>query len=445
MLWPVADVLNQGVTVNSEPQTNSGNSFDVEQTATAGSHCGLQQPLMEQLELDWFSAFASGPTETAERNFAELPLQQPLPEPLDTQASDAPPATNSPNSSSTEAEVVPEQPHPDRIALLEQALDQCQAYIYELKLQLADQVFLETQLAATEEAAQIQQQAILSLKTQLSEQEAWVAQAEAIQDKNHQLEQELEDLLGLRETMQQQLQALASQMAIAENLTVQQDQELAKAHAKIDHLQAELSNHQLAIADLETRLQRTKMAISGQQEIISALQHTQGGDSSKNKVIQGLSKNLLNAQIKIEQLEADAANQIILQAQLQHSYQELETQTTHYQERVSQLEQQVAEMQEQILQQAQQASEYETGVQHWKDRSASAEQTVLHLKAVLEQLLIERQTGEPIPESFSRALKDNLANLANAAQLGDAEPSRLLKGLKLDLPGFLHLRRNSKA
>lgn len=403
------------------------------------SHDQVTSSSTQQLELDWLGTLEPVPPEIV------APLAQPsaesaIPQPSENYSSN-PLSVTATVELNTESLGGSDQQQPNRVALLEQALDQCQAYIYELKLQLADQAFLEAQLAATEEAAQIQQQAILSLKTQLSEQEAWVAQAEAIQDKNYQLEQELEDLLSLRETMQQQLQALASKIAIAENVTVQQNQELTESRAKVDHLQTELSNHQLAIADLETRLQRTKMAAAGQQEIISALQQTQGGDSSKNKVIQGLSKNLLTAQIKIEALEADTANQMIMHAQLQHSYQELEACNTLNQERVGHLEQQVAEMQEQILKQAQQASEYETAVQHWKDRATDAEQTVLHLKAVLEQMLIERRTGEAISESFSRALKDNFAD---ATQSGEAEPGRLLKGLKLDLPGFLHLRRNGK-
>lgn len=278
----------------------------------------------------------------------------------------------------------------ERIQYLEQALDQCQIYINELKLQLANQEFLEAQLAATEEVSHIQQQAITTLKSQLACQTG----------------------------------------------------QLATVQTSASHLEIELSDRQLIIDDLEGRLHRTKATIAGQQEIISALQQTQGPDSGKNKVIQGLSKNLLNAQTKLEALETEFASQLILQAKLQHSSQELEAKCLIDQERITQLEQQVTEMQEQILQQAQEASESETAVQHWKDRCLTAEQTVLQLKAILEQLLTERHLSDlPLPTTGEHPEEDPVAASPN---LVESEPNRLLKGLKLDLPAFLHLRRNAR-
>lgn len=375
----------------------------------------------KQLELDWETATRLANDPCTEPDLTQItekvPVSPPSPGLLDREpaCSDKLAATiNHPCSSESSAL------HPEslqRIRFLEQALDQCQIYINELKGQLAEQEFLEAQLAATEDASNIQQQAIAALKTQLARQQLLEVQiAEALEQK-----QALVAALDKTEVQVQQQQFQLEQL----QLQARQEQ------LSIAQLQQDLSDRQTLIQHLEARLERAQQAIASQQEMITALQESQPGDSNKNKVIQGLSKNLLQAQNKIEAMEAEFSNQLILQAQVQHSCQELETRCLQYQERVRQLEHQTAEMQEQILHQAQQASEYEAAVQHWKDRCLSAEQSVTQLKSVLEQLLIDRNLIE-----FAAIPGGELpgAEPGNGHHSG---PHGVIKGLKLDLPAFL--------
>jgi len=319
----------------------------------------------------------------------------------------------------------PDSRQRERIRDLELAVDQCQIYIQELKNQLADQEFLEAQLAATEETSQIQQQAIATLKGKLTEQESLAAQLNAVLQHNQELQGKLLEQETHCQVQQVELETLRGQLT--------QDQQ-------------DLCDRQRLIADLEVRLQRTQEALSSQQEIIAGLQKNYSSDSEKNseknKVIQGLSKNLLSVQSKFEALETEYSSQMILQAKLQHSCQELESQRSFYQERIQQLERQVAEMQEQILQQAKQASEYEAAVQHWKDHCLFAEQSVLQLKSVLEQILTDRNLLE-----LMNATKDFAAADAASGPLesSDSVSSRFLRHLKIDLPAFLHLKRSPRS
>ncbi len=304
-----------------------------------------------------------------------------------------------PRTSELEREPVPlANPNwPQRVLNLEQALDQCQAYIEELKQQLVQQQFLEDILARTEETAQIQQQAILSLKQQLAVQQQTQAevtqlQAElaASQTNLHQISQSYQaQALALTETTSLLQQRQDEILTLQNQLRPQRDQ-IQLLHYRTHQLEAQIQERQQQITDLEARLHRSAQVVTAQQDIISALQQAQGSDSNKNQVIQSLSQNLLAAQNKIQGLETEYANQRLQQAKLQHHAQEVEEHAIQQQVRINKLEQQVAEMQEQILHQAQQAREQETAIQHWKDRHYQAEKTILQLKAVLSNLLKDR-------------------------------------------------------
>lgn len=414
---------------------------------------GVYQPkVMQQLELNWKAAleptsdFPAGlpspqPSHQPETQRLKSPDAAP-PEGLDSGAGDG----QMPLREDQQGQYTPEHPgtagqqkhralltelaysdplhsnQTERIHHLEQALDQCQRFIQELKLQLADQAFLENQLAATEEAAQIQQQAIAALKAQLLDQSQLTTELAQVRQQNQELQTDLIE---------------------TENQIQTQQTEISQLKTQVDQGQSTLSDRQGAIQALEAQLQRTQAVLAGQQEVISALQTTQSPDSEKNKVIQGLSKNLLTAQAKVEALETKFSSQLLHQAKLQHSHQELEGQSGFYRDRTTQLEQQVAEMQEQILQQAKQASEYEAGVQHWKDHCLFAEQSVLQLKAVLEQILTDRNLLELVSAEKATGMPDH----PNPAALESAESasSRFLKNLKIELPAFLHLKRHYKS
>ncbi|NJP08174.1 MAG: hypothetical protein HC866_00790 [Leptolyngbyaceae cyanobacterium RU_5_1] len=88
----------------------------------------------------------------------------------------------------------------ERIHHLEQALDQSLASLEELRLQLVDQQFLETQLASTEEFANIQQRAITQLKQQLAQQQQAL---DAQQTQSQEQQQSFQELLAIVEDLAQ--------------------------------------------------------------------------------------------------------------------------------------------------------------------------------------------------------------------------------------------------
>ncbi len=330
----------------------------------------------------------------------------PNPEPsqaTDTQATDTialgqfNPAAEPSGETTSETPISSSNNRPSRVTQLEQALDQCQVYIEELKQQLVEQQFLEDILARTEETAQIQQQAILSLKQQLAQHQTTQAQFQELQASHEKLNQHLQQLhqayqaqnLALAETQTQLQQRQEELQHLQTQLRPNQDQ-IKLLQYRITQLEAQVQERQQSISEFEARLHRSAQVVTAQQDIISALQQAQGSDSNKNQVIQRLSQNLLAAQNKIQGLEAEYATQRLQQAKLQHHAQEVEEHAIQQQVRINKLEQQVAEMQEQILHQAQQAREQETAIQHWKDRHYHADKTVLQLKAVLNNILNER-------------------------------------------------------
>jgi chromosome segregation ATPase len=354
-----------------------------------------------------------------------------------------------------------------RILQLEQALDQCQSYINELKLQLVEQHFLEEVLAKTEEAAHIQQQAINSLKLQLQQQGGNEAQLQELETAKLTIQAELTtaeslnqsyrlEILHLQNHLQQEQEAhrqtqnrfnheladvqlqlehkksevlrLDTQLSQTEELTQQRTEQLTSLKSRTQQLEADLRTHQQSLHSAEANLQRTKEIVIAQQDVLDTLQQGDGSDSSKNTVIQKMSKSLLQSQNRIEVLETEIVAQRLSQAKFQHYSQEWEEKSDQYQKRTTQLEQQVAEMQEQILQQAQQARELETAVQHWKARGQNSEQNVAQLKAVLEHLVTDRNFAD-----LETALSETSAENWQAV----AESARLLNNLKLALSGLL--------
>lgn len=350
-----------------------------------------------------------------------------------------------------------------RIKLLEQALEQCQRYIDELKSQLVNQAFLEEQLATTEEFSHIQKQAVLTLQSQLASREKLQEAVEELEQSNANLNQQLanqkstlrfqeaeiaklrdqvgEERIAL-ERLQDQSERLSLQIQSSQKTAVHETQQRIIAQTTAERLRTQLRECEANIQTLEVQLQQARESHTNQQDIIESLQNSNKSDSHKNQAIQSLSASLLKAQNKIVELETQLSNQSIVQAQFQHSTQEFAEQAQLLQGRSEELEQQVAEMQEQILHQAQQASEYETAVQHWKDRSFAAEQTVAQMKQVLEHLLADRKEPElPLPEK----LDDAITALSQSCLSEDADTAiTARKNMKLDLPALLHRWRHTK-
>lgn len=351
-----------------------------------------------------------------------------------------------------------------RIQLLEQALEQCQRYIDELKSQLIDQAFLEEQLATTEEFSHIQKQAVVALQNQLTNRDQLKEELKTLKQSKSNLSNRLAEketnlrfkeaeLSKLRdqfteenatlERLRDQIERLTLQVQSSQKTAVHETQQRIIAQTTAERLRTQLRECEASIQTLEMQLQQARENHNNQQDIITALQNANKSDSHKNQAIQSLSASLLKAQNKIVELETQLSSQSIMQAQFQHSSQEFAEQAQSLQSRSEELEQQVAEMQEQILHQAQQASEYETAVQHWKDRSFAAEQTVTQMKQVLEHLLADRKEPElPLPPNLDDAILE-LSKTCLSGELDNASTSR--KNIKLDLPALLHRWRNTKA
>ncbi|WP_448527690.1 hypothetical protein [Parathermosynechococcus lividus] len=300
-----------------------------------------------------------------------------------------------------------------RVQQLEQILDQCQTYIDELKQQLRNQQFLEDLLARTEETALIQQQAILTLQEQLHSQATCAHQLAEMTSRRQSLEimvqqsqteiqhlhQEVDRLLHIQDALEAKLvnshrllRQREHDLQLLESQQRQAHEEKGLLQTRLEQLQQELSDRENDIRDLSSRLTQANYLIETQERVISALQQTQGQESSKNTVIQGLSKTLLKTQKTLQDLEQEYQLQRLQYMKVQHYTQEIEGRSTQQQARLQKLEAQVAELQEQILHQAQQAREQETAIQHWKDRYSAAERVISQLQQVITQMAADKPT-----------------------------------------------------
>lgn len=418
--------------------------------------------MAEQLEINWGN---QGAAEDASQSQTAVGVEESIvmPQELSEMSLEISPAELEDNAttSSTDHEQDATTSPQQRIQLLEQALEQCQLYIDELKSKLMDQAFLEEQLATTEEFSHIQQQAVITLQDQLTNREQIQQELENLRQAKIDLTNRLSDKdTSLRfqeaersklqdqfaeertalERLQDQAERLSLQIQSSQKTAVHETQQRIIAQTTAERLRTQLRECEADIQTLEVQLQQARESHTTQQDIIKSLQNAGKSDSHKNQAIQSLSSSLLKAQNTIADLETQLSNQSIVQAQFQHSTQEFAEQAQSFQKRSEELEQQVAEMQEQILHQAQQASEYETAVQHWKDRSFTAEQTVAQMKQLLEHLLADRKGPDlPLPAK----LDDAIAALSQS-YLSEDTATHSRKNLKLDLPALLHRWRHTK-
>lgn len=416
--------------------------------------------MAEQLEINWVD---QGAAEDASQSKTAVGEEESVvkPQELSEMSLEISPAELEDNTAVASTETEQDTSPQKRIRLLEQALEQCQLYIDELKSKLMDQAFLEEQLATTEEFSHIQQQAVITLQDQLTNREQIQQELENLRQAKIDLTNRLADKdTSLRfqeaersklqdqfaeertalERLQDQAERLSLQIQSSQKTAVHETQQRIIAQTTAERLRTQLRECEADIQTLEVQLQQARESHTTQQDIIASLQNSGKSDSHKNQAIQSLSSSLLKSQNKIADLETQLSNQSIVQAQFQHSTQEFAEQAQSFQKRSEELEQQVAEMQEQILHQAQQASEYETAVQHWKDRSFTAEQTIAQMKQILEHVLADRKGPDlPLPEK----LDDAIAALSQTC-LSEDTATHSRKNLKLDLPALLHRWRNAK-
>jgi chromosome segregation ATPase len=402
--------------------------------------------MAQQLEIAWDStALSIAPTESAstyrqpsvresdvagpEAIVPEAPVLQPEQESSSYAADEQGSASlmplvvelldQTPHQATDPSGVVSEQ---QRVKQLEQALYQCQLYITELKQKLAEQEFLEEQLAATESFSHIQKQAIETLKAQATEQQALQSELAILREQVQTQSSQTEEMARQQEhklaTLQQQLRQeqatvdrltdknaqLSAQLDALQGTMVQETQQRIIAQKTAERLRLELRNRDGAMRSLESKLERSAGMLTNREEMIAALKELNRPDSQKDQFIQGLSSTLLKAQRQIIELEDEVSSQSIVQAQLQHTTHELEQEGKVTQERSDQLEQQVHDLQEQVLRQAQQASEFETAVQHWKNRSQEAESWTTRL-AQLGEHLDDASPADNLSPEFKQTLR----------------------------------------
>ncbi len=322
----------------------------------------------------------------------------------------------------------------ERIHHLEQALDQSLAFQEELRSQLVNQHFLESQLASTEEIANIQQQAIAQLKQQLEQQRQRLAaqQGEIGQNQNldapsrpyASLPQASDPLLHQHRTVIPNQTNLPEQLSLLDQIST-------------PDLTQKLAEREASIHQLETELHRAHIALQEQQALIDAFQAYTVRRSAGDLSDISLDGELFTAYCKIQELETQLSKQTTSQAMLQHTCQELEQVRDRHQSRIAELEAQTAVMQEQILKQAQQSSEYETAVQHWKDRYHSIQSYLIQIKHLLEQTL-------PNPPATIAELMTTLqAVTSNTTEEPSVPP--VSRSPRIDLPDFLIRRHRYRA
>ena len=359
-----------------------------------------------------------------------------------------------------------------RIRHLEQALDQALGSLAEMRQELQEKSFLESQLAATEKFASVQQQAIARLRVRVQQQQQ-IIESHLARCRETVYRSPLVDSPGLGITSP----SLPDTPLHAPS--VESYPEPLLAPDPDCHRVAELE-HQLEQAhDLSERLQvRLVEAQQRAQELALALDEQRAGEAAElpptpaaqsettrkrgrrspplpqwmqqKRAIASLGQDLAFAQIKVEELELEVSRQMRQQALWQQRYHEAKSDSDSYQARIHTLDQQTAEMQEQVFQQAQQISEYEAAVQHWKDQYAANQSQISRLQELLEEMQLRFLANESGDPAFSALFSELLAVVEFSSFPLDSQvqqyPVRHLgRANALDMPEFLLRRRTYRS
>jgi chromosome segregation ATPase len=354
-----------------------------------------------------------------------------------------------------------------RIFHLEQALDQALGCLADMRLQLQDQGILEGQLAATEDYASVQQQAIARFKLQIAEQQAALdaqiletqqrdqaiqellatieamtqAQQQEIERLRLKLSQDqqeaqthrsrigkqFQDFQAALESRQNRVSELEAETLSARTLTASLQGQLEASQQQIRELSTSLRQYRASLSQLEAQIEQTHVILEDRQARAASLQRRQSA-STEQTAIATWQQDLAKALCQVEALEEQLAQQSIQQTRLQQSHQELEADRDRLQAREVTQDQQIAEMQEQILQQAQHVTEHETAIQYWKDRYATSQRQITHIRDLVEQSLSELVLEDEAANAV-------LAELITAIQtIQPAMPPEHLELLPIALP-----------
>lgn len=367
-----------------------------------------------------------------------------------------------------DARVTHDQQQLERIHQLEQALQESQGCVNELRLELGERNLLKAQLASTEEVANLQQQALSQLKQELAEQqkalEAQETQAllkdqtvqellatieknalsqqgelghlrkelaqsrRAVQAGQKLLQQEIETRETSLEAQVLRVQELEAEILEARSLRRSVEVQLAESHRQIEALYRRLSDRAATLNQLEDHLQQAHEALEDQQQLTVTLHQTETLVSEQNATIDTLYR-------QIEALEIQLEQQLKIQARLQQACHELAESRDRHSSRTAELELQIGTLQEQILKSAQQAGEYEAAIQYWKDRYGTANAFAQQLKEVMEKVIADcpDELLELLMTTQSAAASQ-LSKPVSPTPIASPPPN---KNLQVDLPAFL--------
>ncbi|MEM9118902.1 MAG: hypothetical protein AAGD09_13610 [Cyanobacteria bacterium P01_F01_bin.56] len=276
-----------------------------------------------------------------------------------------------------------------RVCLLQQALDQALETLDELTAQVQDKYLVETQLASTEKYANVQQQAIKHLKQQLTQfteiqdhllgamgfqlHEVIDQQQQVLDQLNIQFQQghtELQTYLRYL-TQQQQTKpspqrgseehylALEAEVMVARSMAVHLSQYLAAAKQHLEHLNTDLSNHQInfeyiiktiraMIADLSSFDQkpaklRPQLSEAAQlkAEVMQERSHTEleVTVAAAASDVDALQTNVRRQQLRIEELQTALTKQMQHETHLRQRYQAVAAERDYYRHELQKLQQ----------------------------------------------------------------------------------------------------------
>lgn len=279
-----------------------------------------------------------------------------------------------------------------RICDLQQALDQALDSLDELQERVQDQQLVESQLAKTEKYSNVQQKIIHQLQQQLAHKEQWqshvavelmrvvesLVEAQQIElERLHvrlsQSQAEVQDyLLRLQDQFQtpdtvppsplQEKLALESEVMVARSLTVSLWTQLQSAQDHIYALGEVVSHYQTTLATLESSLEggvpKSLPPMLGSGDRSTELRGIEGDAQAETFEI-ALVQELKTKQLRIDELQAELAEQFRMQTRLKQRCQELAAERDHHKRRTAELQEQISDLQTQILHRESRMIKYE--------------------------------------------------------------------------------------
>jgi chromosome segregation ATPase len=260
-----------------------------------------------------------------------------------------------------------------RVCLLQQALDQALGSLEELRAQVQDRQWLESQLAQTEKYANVQQKAIAYLKTQLTQasdtqrqllqavltcledlinsQQATVTRLQVqIQQGETELQTYLRQVKPHRPSFHatapeppNSLLELEMEVMVARSVAVNLSSQLQAVRHSLQTLATTLSYHHTSVAQLTTAI-RSMLAdlVEPSDSAIPLLVCHSATLDFPGSELDALRHTLRMQQVQIQELETALRDHLGQQTHLAHRCQSLAAERDHYRRQLEQLQQTLA-------------------------------------------------------------------------------------------------------